>query len=250
MEYKIKDNKYSTVKEVLKNEFKFSKRLILKLKQEKRIYVNDLPQFVNFIVKINDIVRVDLNFNEVSDNIVPFKMDINIIYEDDYLIVLNKPPKIETHPTAFNNTKTLSNGLKFYFDTINLKRKIRPVNRLDKDTSGIIIFAKNQYVQEELIKQMRNNLFVKEYIAIVEGNMENTRGKIIANIARKEDSILERCIDNKNGVYAETYYEVIGKCKSCNATIIKLKLKTRKDTSNKSSYETYRSSFNRRLLVW
>lgn len=227
MEYIIKDNKYNTVKDVLKNEFKFSKRLILKLKQENRIYVNNIPQFVNFNIKINDVVKIDLNFEETCDNIVPLKMDLSIIYEDEYLIILNKPAKIETHPTVLNNTNTLSNGLKYYFDSINLKRKIRPVNRLDKDTSGIIIFAKNQYIQEELIKQMKNKLFVKEYIAIVEGILEDNKGEIVANIARKPDSIIERCVDNINGVFAKTYYEVIEICKNINATVVKLKLETR-----------------------
>lgn len=223
----INDNKYNTVKEVLKNEFKFSKRLILKLKQENRIYVNNIPRFVNFKIKINDIVKVDLNFEETCDNIVPSKMDLRIIYEDEYLIVVNKPAKIETHPTVLNNKTTLSNGLKYYFDTINLKRKIRPVNRLDKDTSGIIIFAKNQYIQEELIKQMKSKIFVKEYIAIVEGNLKYNKGEIVANIARKQDSIIERCIDDVNGAFAKTYYEVIGKCKNIDASVVKLKLETR-----------------------
>ena len=227
MEYKIKDNKYNTVKDVLKNEFKFSKRLILKLKQENRIYVNGITQFVNFNIKINDIIKVDLNFDETCDNIIPLKMNLSIVYEDEYLIILNKPAKIETHPTALNNTNTLSNGLKYYFESINLKRKIRPVNRLDKDTSGIIIFAKNQYIQEELIKQMRQGSFVKEYIAIVTGTLKNGKGEIVANIARKKDSILERCVDNENGMFAKTYYEVIKICKNLNDTVVKLKLETR-----------------------
>lgn len=226
MEYLVKDNKYNLVKQVLINEFNFSKRLILKLKQENKIYVNNIPCFVNHILVDGDIVKIDLNFEENCDNIVPLKMNLNIIYEDDWLIILNKPAKIETHPTVLNNTKTLSNGLKSYFDSINLKRKIRPVNRLDKDTSGIIIFAKNQYIQEELVKQMKSNIFEKQYIAIVEGFLENEKGEIEASIARKKDSILERCVDNENGAFAKTYYEVIRKCDNYKATIVKIKLET------------------------
>lgn len=247
LEYKVCDNKYNIVKDVLKREFHFSKRLILKLKQENRIYINDKPCFVNHILKQEDIIKIDLNFEENCDNIVPAKIDLDIVYEDDFLIILNKPPKIETHPTVLNNTNTLANGLKYYYDSIDLKRKIRPVNRLDKDTSGLIIFAKNQYVQEELIKQMRNKTFVKEYIAVVNGIIESDKGEIVANIARKENSILERCIDEANGVYAKTYYEVLERItktisilnngndeientsvcdKILNATVVKLRLET------------------------
>jgi len=224
LEYKVSDNKYTIVKDVLQKEFKFSKRLILKLKKENRIFVNDVPQFVNFSLNGNDIVKVDLNFEEECDNIVPYEMDLEIVYEDDFLIILNKPPKIETHPTVLNFDKTLSNGLKFYFDKIGLKRKIRPVNRLDKDTSGLIVFAKNQFVQEELVKQMKDNSFVKEYIAVVQGEVLQDKGEIVASIARKEGSILERCVDEVNGVFAKTRFEVLERLEKI--TVLKLRLET------------------------
>ena len=140
MEYEVKDNKYNTVKDVLTKEFKFSKRLITKLKKENRIFVNNNPCFVNYVLKINDIVQIDFNFVEECDNIIPTKIELNIVYEDDYLLILNKPAKMETHPTCLNYENTLSNGIKYYYDSINLKRKIRPVSRLDKDTSGLIVF--------------------------------------------------------------------------------------------------------------
>ena len=227
MEYKVKDNKYNTVKDVLTKEFKFSKRLIAKLKKENRVLVNNNPCFVNYILKNNDIVEIDFNFIEECDNIIPTKMDLDIIYEDDFLLILNKPAKIETHPTCANYEHTLSNGIKYYYNSINLKRKIRPVSRLDKETSGVIIFAKDQYTQEELVKQMKNDIFKKEYIAVVEGIIENDNGEIVANIARKENSILERCVTEK-GAYAKTNYEVLKRIENENlkATVLKLKLET------------------------
>lgn len=227
MEYKVKDNKYNTVKDVLTKEFKFSKRLITKLKKENRIFVNNNPCFVNHVLKINDIVQIDFNFVEECDNIIPTKIELNIVYEDDYLLILNKPARIETHPTCLNYENTLSNGIKYYYDSINLKRKIRPVSRLDKDTSGLIVFAKDQYIQEELIKQMKEKVFQKEYIAVVEGFLEKDKGEIVANIARKENSILERCI-SENGAYAKTYYEVLERLenKDLKVTVVKLKLET------------------------
>lgn len=227
MKYEVKDSKYNTVKDVLIKEFKFSKRLITKLKKENRIFVNNDPCFVNYALKNNDVVQIDFNFVEECDNIFSTKMELDIIYEDDYLLILNKPAKIETHPTCLNYENTLSNGIKYYYDSMNLKRKIRPVSRLDKETSGVIVFAKNQYIQEELIKQMKSNIFKKEYIAIVEGVLKEIKGEIIGNIARKENSILKRCI-SEEGVYAKTNYEVLKTIESENlkATVVKLRLET------------------------
>ena len=103
---------------------------------------------------------------------------------------------------------SLSNGVKSYFEKIGLRKKIRPVNRLDKDTSGIVIFSKNEYIQECLVRQMSNNIFKKKYIAILEGLLEKVSGTINAPIARKKDSIIERCID-ESGDIAISHYKVL-----------------------------------------
>lgn len=97
-------------------------------------------------------------------------MDLNIIYEDKYILAINKPANMAVHPSLRHFENSLSNGIKHYFNTINLNRKIRIVNRLDKDTSGIVIFAKNEYIQEALIRQMKDNIFRKEYIGILNRN--------------------------------------------------------------------------------
>ena len=149
---------YETVKQVLKEEFLLSDRLIIKLKQSKQIYLNGNSTFINQKLKIGDAVLVDLDFEEICDNIVPIKMDLDILYEDDGLLIINKSPFLPVHPSMYHYDDSLSNGVKYYFDSIGLKRKIRPVNRLDKNTSGIVIFAKNEYIQECLVKQMKANI--------------------------------------------------------------------------------------------
>ena len=136
------------------------------------------------------------------------KMDLDILYEDDCLLIINKPADIPVHPSILHYEDSLSNGVKYYFDSKNIKTKIRPVNRLDKDTSGIVIFAKNEYIQESLIKQMKNNIFKKEYYAILEGNLDKNNGTINAPISRKEGSIIEREI-NSNGDNSITHFELI-----------------------------------------
>ena len=209
LEYVVnKLTEYETIKQVLKEEFLLSDRLIIKLKQAKQIYLNHKPTFINQKLEIGNKIIVDLDFEETCDNIVPRKMDLDILYEDDGLLIINKPPFIPVHPSMDHYEDSLSNGVKYYFDFIGLKRKIRPVNRLDKNTSGIVIFAKNEYIQECLVKQMKSNTFEKEYIAIVEGIIDKNEQVIDAPIARKENSIIERCV-NPNGNNAITIIKLI-----------------------------------------
>ena len=166
-------NKYFNVKEVLKAEFSMSDRLLLKLKKLDKIYLNGKVTSVNHSIVENDLIECHLDYDEDNSNIVPTKIPINIIYEDEAYLVVNKPAGIPVHPSMDHYTDSLANGVIFYFNQIGLKKKIRPVNRLDKDTSGIVIFAKNEYIQECLIKQMKNKQFIKKYIAIVNGNLDN-----------------------------------------------------------------------------
>ena len=227
LEYKVIDNKYCNIKEVLRSYFFISDRLLTKLKANKRIYLNGNTEYVTKQINIGDFISVNIDFEEESENITPININLNIIYEDDSLLIIDKPPFLPVHPSASHFEDSLSNGIKYYYDSINLKRKIRPVNRLDKDTSGIVIFAKNEYIQECLIKQMKSKLYVKEYIAILEGNIEKEIGIINAPIARKEKSIIEREI-SKNGDIALTHFEVIKnfECNQKKLSLVKFKLET------------------------
>lgn len=224
--YTVKQNDtYMTLKEVLKAYFKISDRLLLKLKKNDKILLNSEITYMHHPVKGNDIIEVFLDLEEDNSNIVPTKMDLDIIYEDESYIVVNKPAGIPIHPSMEHYEDSLSNGIKYYFDEIGLKKKIRPINRLDRNTSGLVIFAKNEYIQERLIEQMKNNLFYKEYIAICEGKFKNTKGIINASIARKENSIIERCV-SENGDIAITEYEVLNYNSEENYSVVKCILKT------------------------
>ena len=204
----VNSSKYSNVKEVLKAEFSMSDRLLLRLKKLDRIYLNGDVTSVNHPVLENDLIECYLDYEEDNSNIVPTEMSLNIIYEDEAYIVVNKPAGIPVHPSMDHYTDSLSNGIAFYFNQIGLKKKIRPVNRLDKDTSGIVIFAKNEYIQECLVIQMKSKEFIKKYIAVVNGNLYNLEGTINAPIARKEGSIIERCVC-ETGDIAITHYKVL-----------------------------------------
>lgn len=204
----VNSSKYSNVKEVLKAEFSMSDRLLLKLKKLDKIYLNGNVTSVNHPVLENNLIECYLDYEEDNSNIVPTEMPLNIIYEDDAYIVVNKPAGIPVHPSMDHYTDSLSNGIAFYFNQIGLKKKIRPVNRLDKDTSGIVIFAKNEYIQECLVRQMKSKEFIKKYIAVVNGNLDNLEGTINAPIVRKEGSIIERCV-SETGDIAITHYKVL-----------------------------------------
>lgn len=222
--YTIQPNdNFFNVKELLKLKFQISDRLLVKLKKNKKIWLNSTPTFVDSRLKPFDIVEILIDFEEKSENIIPTQMDLNIIYEDEYYIVINKPSGIAIHPSILHYTDSLANGVKFYFEQKNIKKKIRPINRLDKDTSGIVIFAKNEYIQEFLVKEMKKNTFFKEYIAVCEGIFESKIGTINLPIGRKENSIIERCVCS-DGDIAITHYNVLKSLK--NTSVVHVTLKT------------------------
>ena len=205
--YNTKNNDL-TINQFLKNELNISNRLLAKLIKNKNILLNDKITDTRQTISFDDKIDILLDYPEDCDNIVPTKMNLDIIYEDDGLLIINKPAGIATHPSIAHYSDSLCNGIKYYFEKTGLKKKIRPVNRLDLNTSGLIIFAKNEYIQEYLINQMKTNTFKKEYIAIVEGYFKDKKGTINLPIARKKGSIIERCIDD-SGQTSITHYEVL-----------------------------------------
>ena len=207
IKYINKDN-YNTVNDVLINEFQFSSRLMSKLIKNKKIYLNNSFCDTRKSINYNDEIVVDLSGKENNSNIVATNMDLDIIYEDDWFLVVNKQPGIAVHPSSLHYSDSLSNGVKFYFDKIGLKKKIRVVNRLDYNTSGIVVFAKCEYIHEQFSKQMMQHIFQKEYLCIINGFLDNSYGIIDLPIGRKQGSIIERCID-KNGQKSITHYEVL-----------------------------------------
>ena len=224
LEYVIKkDDGFKTINDVLTSYFGISSRLRNKLINLKAVKLNG--NFVNTrcFVKELDIITVDFDYDEDNSNIVPTKMDLDIIYEDEWLIIINKPAGIAIHPSLLHYTDSLSNGIRYYFDLVGLKKKVRPVNRLDSNTSGLVVFAKCEYIQECFIKQMATKTFKKEYLCITEGIFDKKTGIIDFPIARKSGSIIERCID-KNGQNAITHYEVIKEFENCN--LVKCLLET------------------------
>lgn len=218
-----------SVKDILISCLHISHRLLITLKRENTIFLNGLPTFVYQTVCAGDVVGISFDYVEDNSNIVSKQIPLDIVYEDEWLLIVNKHAGIPVHPSILHYEDSLSSGIKFYFDSIGLKKKIRPVNRIDKDTSGLVIFAKNEYIQEALIKQMQACSFHKEYIAIVEGFFDDSQknGTINAPISRKEGSIIERCVSD-DGSPSVTHYEVIkeAEMQGIKFSVLKCKLET------------------------
>lgn len=143
-----------------------------------------------------------------------------LAYEDDFLLIIDKPAGMLVHPTVSERGTTLYDYVKAYYEANGINAGIHPVSRLDRNTSGLVIFAKEPVVQHWLSQQQVE----KEYLALACGRFENSEGIIEAPIARKEGSIIERCVDYTRGKYAKTAYEVLAAYRSF--TLLKVRLFT------------------------
>jgi 23S rRNA pseudouridine1911/1915/1917 synthase len=197
-----------TVKYILKARLMLSERLVKKLKYSSKILCNSIPVRVNEYVNEGDIIEAHIDFIEESPDITPQDIGIEIIFEDDCMIAVNKQPNIVVHPTCSHPDGTVANAVMYHMLKNGEFNKIRPVSRLDRDTSGVIIFAKNQFVQEALIRQMNSNGFKKEYLGVVHGTVNKTSGTINLPIERKPGSIMLRQV-SPTGDISVTHYNVL-----------------------------------------
>lgn len=211
------------LKNYLKEELNLSTRFSRASAREKNIRVNGKIAKLSYILNKDDVLEINLSKKE-SQNIEPEKMPLDIVYEDSDIIVVNKSPNMVVHPTKRYSNGTLSNGVLYYFKETNQKCIVRLVSRLDMDTSGLIIIAKNQFSHMALSRDAKDRKqdFKKAYLAIIHGKMKEDKGTIDLPIYRVEDSI-KRVIDER-GKKSITHYEVIENYKE--AQLLKLVLET------------------------
>ena len=246
LEYLInKNDNYKTINSVLNSEFSLSNRLRTKLIKNNCIFINGSICDTRSTVKFNDIITINFDYEEDNSNIVPTKMNLDICYEDEWFLIVNKPAGIAVHPSILHYEDSLCNGVRNYYDTIGLKKKIRPINRLDRNTTGLVIFAKCEYIQECLITQMKNNKFKKEYLALASGKFDKKNGTIDLPIARKENSIIERCISS-NGQKSITHYKVLKEFE--NYSLVKCTLETGRTHQIRFHMSAIRSSASSEMI--
>lgn len=212
LEYIVNSTEYKTVKEVLRAHFQISERFLLKLKKHNRILLNGIPTFVDKQLIENDTITINIDFDEKSENIVSTKMNLEIIFEDDALLIVNKPAGLPIHPSRAHFENSLSNGVQYYFEKTGVHTKIRPVNRLDLGTSRPLhirkkrICARAAWFAKWHATHSKNGtkLFCAAHLKYGEGES----GRLAARIARKAGSIIEREI-SPTGKEAITHYKLL-----------------------------------------
>lgn len=186
-----------------------SSRFFRKLYKEKNIYVNRKFRNRKTLLKKGDIISILMK--DEKNNIEPENINLDIIYEDFDLLILNKKPYIVVHPTKSHEKNTLSNGISHYFKKNNIKKKIRFVNRLDMNTSGILIVAKNPFAHQQMALQFEKEIVVKKYKALVEGVVDKNEAFIDFPLIKEYDNI--KYTVNKSGKKSITKYKVIDRYK-------------------------------------
>lgn len=198
-----------------------SGRLFRRLYKAKQIYVNGKFKRKGLDLKSGDTVSIYME--DEDEHINPEKMYIDIVYEDFDLLILNKQPNIVVHPTKSHQENTLSNGISYYFKENGIKKKIRFVNRLDMDTTGILIVAKNPFAHQQMALQFESNKVEKKYQAIVAGVVEKDEDYIDLPIGREEEKSIRKVV-TEEGQEALTKYIVIDRYKD--ATILDVQIFT------------------------
>lgn len=184
----------------------YSRHVITQLKKLPfSILINNAPALLNSVLQEHDQLKVHYQEETSSSNIPPISHPLSIIYEDKDIIILNKPADMPVHPSINNYENTLANALCHYYQQQNQTFTFRCINRLDRDTTGLLIVAKHAISACILSEQMLNRQIHRQYLAIAAG-MVPTAGSINAPIARKDASAIERCVDFFRGDFALTHF--------------------------------------------
>ena len=217
----INEDENLTLKEVLLDKLNFSVRSLSKMKRYKTVKVNN--KYIRPSDKINKDDLIEVKIEEDMAEFKPQDLNLPILYDDFDIIMVNKPPFMVVHPTKSHYENTIANGVTHYIMEKDEKVKIRFVNRLDMNTSGLVIVAKNPYAQFVLSSDMKEDKVEKMYIAVVKGVVKEDSGTINEPIYRPTDDSVKRIV-HKDGQPSVTHFEVVERLK--NATVLKLKLET------------------------
>lgn len=210
---KVEENEKIRIDKYLSEKLDLSRSKIQKLIDNKKVIVNNKPVSANYKIKMGDLIEVndDLNY---EINIEKENIPLDIVYEDDDLLIVNKESGMVTHPAPGHYTKTLVNALLYKFD-ISSTTDIRPgiVHRLDKDTSGLMVVAKNEKTHEKLSEMIKNKEVKRHYIALVEGVIQHETGTIDAPIGRDQYDRQKMAVTDINGKDSITHFKVLKRYK-------------------------------------
>lgn len=210
-----------TVKELLKKRLSVSSRLLTKLKKEQNVLLNGSYSKYHEMVSEGDVIKIIME--EEPNQFTPQNMPFEIVYEDIDIIIINKQPGIVSHPTKSHPDNTIANAAVYYLTSKGADHRIRFVNRLDMDTSGLLIIAKNSYSHHIISEQMKEDKIQKKYITFVKGVVSEDYGTIDAPIYRETEDTIKRTVDER-GQASITKFKVLERYKE--ATKLEIELLT------------------------
>ncbi len=216
------DEAGQTVQEILTGTLGLSRWMLQKLTRSRGLRFNGKPAFLAKKVRAGDVVAARIAAAEEA-TLEPVPMELAIVHEDADVLALDKPPFVFVHPTAPHHTATLAHGVAYHWAQQGLQARVRPVHRLDRDTSGLLLIAKTAFAHQHLDRQLRERTLKREYLALVRGVVEAESGPSDAPIGRHRQSANLRAV-RPDGDTARTHYEVIERFHA--ATLLRLELDT------------------------
>lgn len=218
--YVVEDEKI-ILKDLLLNKLNMSVRFLSKIKKDKSIFINKKFKKFDYEVEKGDLIEIKIN--EEMSNFESQNIDIEIVYEDFDIIIVNKPPFMVVHPTKSHVNETLANALTYYFQNKKEKPRIRFVNRLDMNTSGLLVVAKNAYAHHILSEDMGEKEVSKKYLTVVKGIVKEDSGTVNAPIYRPTEDSIKRIV-HEDGQKSITHFKVIERLED--ATVLEILLET------------------------
>ena len=226
MKYQVNSEKVGMrLDNYLVDETGFTRSKIQKIIKNKQVFLNEKPIKSNYITHLND--EITINYQEEEIKFEPEQMDLDIVYEDDDVIIVNKKNGIVVHPGVGNHNGTLVNGLMYHSKNLSTRNgEFRPgiVHRIDAYTTGLLMIAKNDKAHDSLSKQLEQKTTNRIYIALVWGVIKNNTGTIDAPIGRDTKDRKKMAVTDINSKNAITHFKVLERYKD--ATLIELKLET------------------------
>ncbi|MGE1106201.1 RNA pseudouridine synthase [Bacillus wiedmannii] len=213
-----------SIDSLLKIEWEIPKKLLHQLRMEKGITVNGEQRRWNELLKEGDKLQVHM-FMEEEYDVDPEYGELDVVYEDDHVLIVNKPEKMDTHPAEKGGMGTLANLVAFHFQMQGLETKVRHIHRLDKDTTGGVVFAKHRIAGAIMDRLLMERKIKRTYAALVEGKVKGKQGTIDAAIGRDRHHATRRRVSPK-GDQAITFYKVEKYFKNQNVTFVTLQLET------------------------
>ncbi len=220
----------------------YSNQLRITLKQHSdSVLLNGTPVFLNYQLEENDTLTITLPKDNSSHNIVPTPMNLSILYEDEHILLVNKDSNIPIHPSQGNYDNTLANGVMWYQNSKKEPIIYRVINRLDRDTTGLVLIAKHALSGSILSDMVSKRMIQRTYLSVVKGDvslLEEKEGihiikdpelfsfEIDAPIARKEDSTIERIINFETGEHAKTYGTLLEYNREKDLSLLQIRLGT------------------------